>query len=1204
MFVYLSKKIAIPNGVKLKSLRWNATKGWIVCGGDNGLLKVLKLDSGRAADKKGAAAPSNLSMNQTLEGHNGAVVCVCWNEIHRKLTTSDQYGLIIVWMLHKGMWFEEMINNRNKSTVRGMKWTSDGERICIIYEDGAVIVGSVDGNRKWGKELKTELCHVEWSPDGRNIIFGTLQCEVHIYDSTGNFISKLPLHCLEEASAPTSLIGIHWYDGSEGFQDINQPTLAIGFQNGRLQLMRHEADENPVLIDTGLVATNLQWNTDGSVLALAGNFGAGGAGRDISMVQFYSPLGQLLRTLKVPGSGIHALSWEGGSLRVALAVDSFIYFANIRPDYRWGYFGETLVIAYTQPERSDTTVLFWNTRTDERSVKFFKQLLAIRAASETCVLGTPADDGSAQFVLILCNVIGSPLDAKYIDFEPQHLLITPYHVVAANHTFVYVWQYRTLMSKLTSVDLGTGSLRRKEGRERAFHIDDDPALNASLEPAVIVQGRDPTPDQIIAMGASQSVLLVARESGVMHRYSLPHLSLDQQYTLRFRPQSIAINCDSTRAAIIDTNGVLSFFDLSPGATEGGEVMQPAAEGEAPTRFERKDAWDMRWADDNPELFALMEKTRMFIFRGLEAEEPVLSSAYICSFSQLEIQAVLLDQLMREPESPSKEYLLKFETRALREGRELLEKASLSDATKYIEENPNPKLWRLLAEAALQKLDFVTADQAFVHNSDYMGVQFVKRLRLLDDAKKQAAEVAAYFGNFDEAERIYRDLDRRDLSLQLRANIGDWGKVVQLVNQGGGDDSMLQTAWNRLGDYLYEQQRPARAAQYYIQAKNMEALMNCYCATEDWTGLARMTTVINEGSPLLIEIGHRFAAVGMSEEAVAAFTKGGNIKVAVESCVASHHWETAVKLAESYEFPEVQSILAKYAKELLDAGKQLHAVELYRKANQYTDAAKLLASMGAEIGETRMNPLRAKKLFVMAALEVERMRKSMITTAAFEGTQTAAQTLDSLVEEDKATGGDKWLDSSWRGAEAYHFLLLAQHQLYNGYPADAMRTALRLRSYENVLPADQIYAIIALSAFYAKFFGQCSKAFIKLKSLSLPEHKKAAIAKLALAIFSQYSPADPATKSNSCPNRCRAPIKEWEGRCAECGTQFATCVASGRSILDPDQTSSCRVCKHRFYNSELRSKRNCPLCHSPLQLGMHHGSSAELNLDLRREHSIN
>ena len=88
-----------------------------MCGGENGLLKVLKLDSSGGANKKGGGGPSNLSMNQTLEGHNGSVVCVCWNENYRKLTTSDQYGLIIVWMLHKGMWFEEMINNRNKSTV-------------------------------------------------------------------------------------------------------------------------------------------------------------------------------------------------------------------------------------------------------------------------------------------------------------------------------------------------------------------------------------------------------------------------------------------------------------------------------------------------------------------------------------------------------------------------------------------------------------------------------------------------------------------------------------------------------------------------------------------------------------------------------------------------------------------------------------------------------------------------------------------------------------------------------------------------------------------------------------------------------------------------------------------------------------------------------------------------------------------------------
>ena len=43
---------------------------------------------------------------------------------------------------------------------------------------------------------------------------------------------------------------------------------------------------------------------------------------------------QHLRTLKVPGKSMYSCSWEGGSLRISLAVDSFIYFANIRPDYK------------------------------------------------------------------------------------------------------------------------------------------------------------------------------------------------------------------------------------------------------------------------------------------------------------------------------------------------------------------------------------------------------------------------------------------------------------------------------------------------------------------------------------------------------------------------------------------------------------------------------------------------------------------------------------------------------------------------------------------------------------------------------------------------------------------------------------------------------------------------------------------------------
>lgn len=61
-----------------------------------GLLKVLQFD---ASDKAGkAAAPT---MNQMLEGHNGRVQVITWNDQFKKLTTSDEYGLIIVWMLYR-----------------------------------------------------------------------------------------------------------------------------------------------------------------------------------------------------------------------------------------------------------------------------------------------------------------------------------------------------------------------------------------------------------------------------------------------------------------------------------------------------------------------------------------------------------------------------------------------------------------------------------------------------------------------------------------------------------------------------------------------------------------------------------------------------------------------------------------------------------------------------------------------------------------------------------------------------------------------------------------------------------------------------------------------------------------------------------------------------------------------------------------------
>lgn len=79
-------------------------------------------------------------------------------------------------------------------------------------------------------------------------------------------------------------------------------------------------------------------------------------------------------------------------------------------------------------------------------------------------------------------------------------------------------------------------------------------------------------------------------------------------------------------AVIDSTGVLSLIDISE-----DNVVKGSTSPETSHLFQRRDVWTMKWASDDPELLAIMEKTRMYVIRGLNPEEPISTSAYIASF---------------------------------------------------------------------------------------------------------------------------------------------------------------------------------------------------------------------------------------------------------------------------------------------------------------------------------------------------------------------------------------------------------------------------------------------------------------------------------------------------------------------------------------------------------------------------------------------
>jgi len=335
----------MPNPIS--QLTWCIEKGYIACGGDNGMQSVLKLEFGKADSQ------STLSMNQALPGHSGTIQICVWNEVHQKLTTCDDKGLIIVWTMQGNKWYEEMINNRNKSVIKDIKWSSNGEKVCIVYEDGNVIVGSVEGDRLWGKDLDHGISVTEWSPDGRLMLMGTPTGEIKVYDYLGNYL--FPLKMCSQISDGSSLLAILWFDSSncttlpDNYSEIF-PTLCIVYENGKVQLMKSESDDSPILFDVGLKIKCARWFPQGSVLAFGGF-----TNEDTDKkheIRFYTSKGILLHVLKL-SNPISSFGIEGNGMRMALGIQNEILFANVQYDYLFTYFNGTLVYAYQKSERQD-----------------------------------------------------------------------------------------------------------------------------------------------------------------------------------------------------------------------------------------------------------------------------------------------------------------------------------------------------------------------------------------------------------------------------------------------------------------------------------------------------------------------------------------------------------------------------------------------------------------------------------------------------------------------------------------------------------------------------------------------------------------------------------------------------------------------------------------------------------------------------------
>ena len=184
---------------------------------------------------------------------------------------------------------------------------------------------------------------------------------------------------------------------------------------------------------------------------------------------------------------------------------------------------------------------------------------------------------------------------------------------------------------------------------------------------------------------------------------------------------------------------------------------------------------------------------------------------------------------------------------------------------------------------------------------------------------------------------------------------------------------------------------------------------------------------------------------------------------------------------------------------------------------------LIADIADNVAKKDSKPALAKKLHVLAALEIERHRKIATDAAIMNATtglgtvaQATAATLDTLMMtslDTQSSGASKRalvaFGSAWRGAAAYHFFMLAQSQFLQGKVDAAMKTSIRCCEFDDILDGKQIYSLLCLTSLRNDYFEVCSKAFVKLETLpNLSEQDRDEIETLSMKIFSTNPPSDP------------------------------------------------------------------------------------------------
>ncbi|KIH62588.1 hypothetical protein ANCDUO_07129 [Ancylostoma duodenale] len=288
-----------------------------------------------------------------------------------------------------------------KDNIIAIKWFAPAPK-SRVSEDNSPIMSRLP--RVQSLESLTYTSDFRPDPKPKLLIayaHGVVQLMRNENDTYSPIMSRLPRVQSLESLTYTS-----------DFRPDPKPKLLIAYAHGVVQLMRNENDTSPIVARfPQLTVTCARWCPNGNFFAVTGQQ-LDMPTQESSVVHVVTAYGVKLSSLQMHCSSLTGCSWDPTGVKLALCAENLIWFANVRPRYKWGYCGHTVVYSFERVDRGDYRVVFYESKLDESYSKPVRQLEQLATGRDYCIIANRQEDSLGKCLLQLCNNIGTCVDFK------------------------------------------------------------------------------------------------------------------------------------------------------------------------------------------------------------------------------------------------------------------------------------------------------------------------------------------------------------------------------------------------------------------------------------------------------------------------------------------------------------------------------------------------------------------------------------------------------------------------------------------------------------------------------------------------------------------------------------------------------------------------------------------------------------------------